>query len=337
MSLWIHWCNALWLLRPACSRTRSFMWFATAVAGLTVRTELLGVTTLAYHFWMMKMKPLRRKNGNQYPAKPVRVIVPPAPGSGVDAIVRMVAPKLSETWGQPVTVENHVGAGGTVGAGMVAKSPADGYTLLAHSSAHVVSAALRTNLPYDPLRDFVPIAPLTSQAYVLVVGKQAGIKTVGDLIAAAKSRPGELKFTSAGIGTGTHLMAEKFNVDAGVKMVHVPTAGAGAGNGSNRGTHHLLVLFDHARLAAHSRGQASCVRREQREAPERDAGEVPTVAEAGLPGYDSTLWYGVWAPAGTPNAVVEKIAKDVTLAPVLTHLRCDATPGFSGCCVHHVS
>ena len=249
-----------------------------------------------------------------YPAKPVRVIVPLAPGGGVDAIIRMVTPKLSETWGQSVTVENHVGAGGTVGSGMVAKSPADGYTLLASSSAHVVSVALRTNLPYDPLKDFVPISPLTSQAYVLVVGGQAGIKTVGELIAAAKSRPGELKFTSAGVGSGTHLMAEKFNVDAGVKMVHIPTAGAGAANDeviAGRITYWFssitpaLAHIREGRLLA--LGVSSAKRLSAMP-------KVPTVAEAGLPGFDSTLWYGVWAPAGTPTAVVEKIAKDIAHA-----------------------
>ena len=249
-----------------------------------------------------------------YPDKPVRVIVPLAPGGGVDAVIRMVTPKLSETWAQPVTVENHVGAGGTVGTGMAARSPADGYTLLSNSSAHVVSAALRTNLPYDPLKDFVPIAPLTSQAYVLVVGKQAGVKTVGDLIAAAKSKPGELKFTSAGIGSGTHLMAEKFNVDAGVKMVHVPTAGAGAANDeviAGRITYWFssitpaLPHIREGRLLA--LGVSSAKRLNAMP-------EIPTVAEAGIPGFDSTLWYGVWAPAGTPDAVVDKIAKDIARA-----------------------
>jgi tripartite-type tricarboxylate transporter receptor subunit TctC len=249
-----------------------------------------------------------------YPANPVRVIVPFAPGGGVDAIIRMVAPRLSDMWTQPVTVENHVGEGGALGTGMVARSAADGYTLLTSTSAHVVSAALRTNLPYDPLKDFVPIAPLTSQAYVLVVGKQAGIKTVGDLIAAAKSKPGELKFTSAGIGSGTHLMAEKFNVDAGVKMVHVPTAGAGAANEevvAGRITYWFssvtpaLPHIREGRLLA--LGVSSAKRLSAMP-------ELPTVAEAGLPGFDSTLWYGVWAPAGTPDAVVDKIAKDIARA-----------------------
>ena len=249
-----------------------------------------------------------------YPASPVRVIVPLAQGGGVDAVIRMVAPKLSESWGQPVTVENIVGAGGTAGSGMVAKSAADGYTLLVNSNAHVVSAALRTNLPYDPLKDFVPVAPLTSQAYVLVVGKESGIKTVRELIAAAKSKPGELKFTSAGIGSGTHLMAEKLNVDAGVKLVHVPTAGASAANDeviAGRITYWFssitpaLAHIREGRLVA--LGVSSTKRLSTMP-------ELPTVAEAGVPGYDATLWYGVWAPAGTPAAVVDKISKDVARA-----------------------
>src|SRR5688572_19217574 len=165
-----------------------------------------------------------------YPSAPVRVIVPLAQGGGVDAVVRMVTPKLAEMWAQAVTVENHVGGGGSVGSSLVAKAPPDGQTLLGNSNAHVVSAALRTNLPYDPLKDFAPVAFLTGQGYVLVVGKDSGFKSVKDLIAASKSKPGELKFTSAGIGSGTHLMAEKFNVEAGIKMLHVPTAGAGAAN-----------------------------------------------------------------------------------------------------------
>ena len=246
-----------------------------------------------------------------YPAGPVRVIVPLAPGGGVDAIIRMVAPKLSESWGQPVTVENNVGAGGTLGTGMVAKSPADGHTLLANSSAHVVSAALRTNLPYDPLRDFVPVAPLTSQAYVMVVGKDAGIKTVRELIAAAKSKPGELKFTSAGIGSGTHLMAEKFNVDAGVKMVHVPTAGAGAANDeviAGRVTYWFSSITPALPHIREGRLLALGVSSAKRLSTMPD---LPTIAEGGVPGFDSTLWYGVWAPAGTPDAVVGRIAKDV--------------------------
>src|SRR5713101_8299376 len=157
-----------------------------------------------------------------YPSKPVRVIEPFGAGGGVDVIARAVSQKLSELWGQPVTVENHPGEGSTAAPALVAKAPADGYTLLVNTSAQAYSAALLKNLPYDPLKDFIPVAPLTSQPYVLVAGKLAGIITVGELVAAAKARPGQLKFGSSGMGTGTHLGVLKFNLEAGIKAVHVP-------------------------------------------------------------------------------------------------------------------
>src|SRR5216684_4198667 len=157
-----------------------------------------------------------------YPAKPLRIIEPFGAGGGPDIIARAISPKLTALWGQPVTVENHPGAGSTAAPALVAQSPADGYTLLVNTSAQAYSAALLKNLPYDPLDDFIPVAPLTSQPYVLVAGTSAGIASVRDLIAAAKSKPGELKFGSAGIGTGTHLGAEKFNLATGIKAVQVP-------------------------------------------------------------------------------------------------------------------
>src|SRR6266567_8251111 len=143
------------------------------------------------------------QSSQDYPTKRVRVIEPFGAGGGPDLMARAVSPRLSELWGQPVTVENHPGAGSTAAPALVAKSPADGYTLLVNTSALVYSAALLKNLPYDPLKDFTPVAPLTSQPYVLVAGKSTGITTIGELIAAAKAKPGRLKFGSAGLGTAT--------------------------------------------------------------------------------------------------------------------------------------
>ena len=162
----------------------------------------------------------------EYPTKPVRLIEPFGAGGGPDLIARALGHELSGWWGQPVTVENHPGAGSTAGPALVARSPADGYTLLVSTSAQAYSAALLKNLPYDPLKDFIPVAPLTSQPYVIVAGKLAGITTVRELVAAAKAKPGELKFGSTGMGTGTHLGLEEFNLAAGIKGVHVP-AGPG--------------------------------------------------------------------------------------------------------------
>ena len=162
------------------------------------------------------------QSAQYYPAKPVRLIEPFGVGGGPDLVARAVSRKLSEFWGQPVTVENHPGAGSTAAPALVAKSLPDGYTLLVTTSALPYSAALLKNLPYDPLKDFIPVAPLTSQPYVLVTGKSSGIHTVRELVAAAKAKPGNLKFGSAGIGTGTHLGVEKLNLAAGIKAVHVP-------------------------------------------------------------------------------------------------------------------
>jgi tripartite-type tricarboxylate transporter receptor subunit TctC len=171
------------------------------------------------------------------------------------------------------------------------------------------------------LKDFTPVALLTRQAYVLVVGKETGFTSVGDLIAAAKSKPGELKFTSAGVGSGTHLMAEKFNVDAGIKLVHVPTAGAGAANNevvAGRITYFFSSLtpaLPHIREGRLVALGASGSRRLA------TMPELPTIAESGLPGFDATLWYGVWAPAGTPAPVVERVSGDIARVLEMSDVR----------------
>ena len=249
-----------------------------------------------------------------WPTEPVHLIAPFAPGGIVDAITRIIAPKLSEMWHQPVLVENVVGGGGAVGTDKVAKSSANGYTLLSSSNSQVISAALRTNLPYDPLKDFVPVAPLIRQAYVLAVGKPTGVNTVRELIAAAKAKPGELTFTSSGTGSGTHLMGEKFNLDAGIKMGHVPMSGgtdtydaliAGRVTYWFTPVTSALLHLREGRLVALGVSGA----RRMNAIP-----DVPTIAEAGLTGFESTLWFGIWAPAGTPIAVVDKIAADIAQA-----------------------
>src|SRR5713226_8015237 len=235
-----------------------------------------------------------------YPAKPVRIIDPFGAGGGPDLLARTLAPKLSELWGQPVTVENHPGAGATTGPAQVAKSPADGYTLLINTSAQAYSAAFLKNLPYDPLKDFIPIAPLTSQPYVLVAGKAAGVTTVGELIAAAKAKPGELKFGSTGMGTGTHIGVEKFNQAAGIKALHVPplpsdsNADTIANAISGRFTYYLVPIslaLPHICDGTLVALGVSTARRSPL------LPEVPTIAEAGVAGFDFPIWYGLWVPA----------------------------------------
>ena len=258
--------------------------------------------------------PLMLQSAQDYPAKPVRVIEPFGVGGGPDLVARAVSRKLSELWGQPVTVENHPGAGSTAAPALVAKSLPDGYTLLVTTSALPYSAALLKDLPYDPLKDFIPVAPLTSQPYVLVTGKSSGIHTVRELVAAAKAKPGNLKFGSAGIGTGTHLGVEKLNLAAGIKAVHVPAkpgeaitdivASMVAGRAAYMMAPIPLVMADirAGRLRAlgvSTKGRSNLL------------SEVPTIAEAGVAGFDYPIWYGIWAPAGTPAEVVAKVAKDI--------------------------
>jgi tripartite-type tricarboxylate transporter receptor subunit TctC len=253
-------------------------------------------------------------SARDYPAKPVRIIEPFGAGGGPDLLARALAPKLSELWGQPVTVENVPGAGATAGPAQVAKSPSDGYTLLINTNAQAYSAALLKDLPYDPLKDFIPIIPLTSQAYVLVAGKATGVTTVGGLIAAAKAKPGELKFGSTGIGTGTHVGVEKFNQAAGINALHVPpspndsNADTIANAIAGRFTYYLAPIslaLPHIRDGTLVALGVSTARRSTL------LPEVPTMAEASVGRFDFPIWYGIWAPADTPTGVVDKLANDI--------------------------
>ncbi len=253
-------------------------------------------------------------SARDYPFKPVRIIEPFGVGGGPDLLARALAPKLSELWGQPVTVENIPGAGATAGPAQVAKSPADGHTLLINTNAQAYSAALLIKLPYDPLKDFIPIIPLTRQAYVLVTGKATGVTTIGGLIAAAKAKPGELKFGSTGIGTGTHVGVEKFNQAAEIKALHVPpspndsNADTIANAIARRFTYCLVPIslaLPHIRDGTLVALGVSTARRSTL------LPEVPTIAEASVARFDFPIWYGIWAPAGTSTGVVDKLANDI--------------------------
>ena len=268
--------------------------------------------------------PMMLQGSDDYPTKPVRILEPFGAGGGPDVIARAISPKLSEFLGQPVTVENHPGKGSTEAPSLVAKSAPDGYTLLVNTSAQAYSAALLKNLPYDPLKDFIPVAPLTKQPYVLVTGKTAGITTLGELIAAAKAKPGNLKFGSTGVGTGTHLGIEKFNLEAGIRAVHVPArlgeaiadviGDAVAGRTTYMMAPIQLALADIR--AGNLRALGVTTKKRSSLLP-----ELPTIAEAGVPGFDYPIWYGVWVPAGTPAGVVDKLAKDIARVLAAPDLR----------------
>ncbi|HEY3077797.1 MAG TPA: tripartite tricarboxylate transporter substrate binding protein [Burkholderiales bacterium] len=256
-----------------------------------------------------------------FPTKPVRVIVAFTPGGVTDIIARTLMPKLAELWGQPVVIENRPGAGGSLAAQVVARAPADGSVLLVHSSGYSINAALNPALPYDPRRDFVDVAPLASQAQVLVVNPASGIRSVAELIAAAKAKPGEVTYGSAGIGSGAHFNAEKFRIAAGIEVLHIPyKGGAEAINDTVAGR--LAFTFNTLTLALpYIRDGRVLVLGVS--SPQRTSllPEVPTIAESGVPGFEFTFWNGLWAPAGTPPTIVEKIARDLAQIVATAEMR----------------
>jgi tripartite-type tricarboxylate transporter receptor subunit TctC len=255
-----------------------------------------------------------------YPIKPVKVIVPYTQGSATDVLAHLVTAKLAAFWGQPVTVENRPGAGGSMGTAAVAKSAPDGYTLLVHSSSYAVNQATYASLPYSG-HDFVEIAPFASQPFTLVAGPAAGVKTVAALIAAAKAEPGQMKFASAGTGTSTHLIAERFAHAAGIKLQHVPFKG---GPGANAAVAAGKAAFWFPPTAIAIKGIEA-----GKFLPLGVTGatrsvllpQVPTLAEAGLPGFEAKVWWGMWAPAAIPVAVRLKLTKDVARALAATDLK----------------
>jgi len=253
----------------------------------------------------------------RYPLAPVRLIEPFGPGGGPDVVGRALAQRLSERWGQPVGVVNHPGAGATAAPALVAKAPADGYTLLVSTSGHAYSAAAASGLPFDPLRDFVAVSPLTSQGYVLVAGKPVAVRTLAELIAKQKANRDGLTFGSTGVGTGTHLGTEKLNHAAGIQAVHVPPSPGDAI--SNVIARVVEGEVDYAMspisIAAPYLSDGELVALGVSSACRSPLlPNVPTISEAGIAGYEFPIWYGIWAPACTPPGIVNKLAKDITAA-----------------------
>jgi tripartite-type tricarboxylate transporter receptor subunit TctC len=249
-----------------------------------------------------------------FPSKPIRIIVPFTPGSATDTMARPVADKLASAFGQPVIVENRPGAGGTIGIAALAKSPADGYTLAVVSTGHVVNPVLYANLPYDTLKDVSGVAPIAGQPCVLVVSPQLGVKTVKELVAAAKAKPGQLNYATAGTGSAAHICAEKFRVAAGIDAVHVPLKGSPESLTETMGgrtQYTWTPLSTAVGQIKDGRLLALAVSTAKR-SPQFP--EIPTIAEAGLPKAEFNFWVGMLAPAGTPREVLNRINAEVQKA-----------------------
>ena len=247
-----------------------------------------------------------------YPSRPIRIIVPYQTGGLPDLTARLVGPKLTEAWKQPVVVENRAGAGGIIGTNIVAKATPDGYTLLMPSSAHAALPAVHAKLPFDPLKDFAPITISASGAYALVVPASLGVKSVKELIALAKSKPGQLNFGSAGTGSGTHFAAELFKDLAKIDAVHVAYKGipdAMTDTLAGRVQFFMPPLASAVPLA--KEGKLVVLAVSQRVTGHES---IPTLADAGLPGYLWNAWSGLLAPAKTPRPVIEKLHREVARA-----------------------
>ena len=258
-----------------------------------------------------------------YPTKSVRVIVPFTVGSATDIMARTVSQKLSGLWGQPVMVENLTAAGIPAGTDVVAKAPKDGYTLLITGSTYAVLPVLYAKLPFDPLKDFIDIAFLASQPFVLVTSPSSGLKTVSELIASAKAKPGQLKYGAAGTGSGNHFAAERFNMEAGIKAVYVVYQGGPEVNAATM-SGQITYWFAPLAIALKPVAEGKLIALGVTSSKRNDKLPlVPTIAEAGITGYEESNWWGIWAPAGIPAPVADKLAKDVAQTLASPDLRAE--------------
>jgi tripartite-type tricarboxylate transporter receptor subunit TctC len=247
-----------------------------------------------------------------FPSKQVRIIVPQAPGGASDALSRIIAAKLGEKWGQQVIVENRPGAGGNIGTAEAAKAPADGHTLLlGYIGTHAINPSLYRNLPWDPIRDFAPVATLAAVPFVVAVNPNLGANTTQELIASARAAGGKLTYSSAGNGSVNHLLGEMFDSAAGVKMTHVPYKGAGPALADLIGGQVQVSFTSMPSVIGHVKGGKLRAIAVTSRARSDTMPELPTLAESGLPGFDVNPWFGLLAPAATPAAIVSQINREI--------------------------
>ncbi len=247
-----------------------------------------------------------------WPARPIRIIVPFAPGGPNDVLARLVGARFGEAFGQPAIIDNRGGAGGTIGAEATARSPADGYTLAMGGSSNLaVAPSLYAKLPYDPLRDFTPVANIARVPYLLVINPRVPARTVKELVAMARAKPGYLNYGSSGVGSMSSLAAEWFNASAGTRIVHIPFKGTAPALTEVIAGSVDLMMADMGLALAHAK--AGRMRALAITTPRRSptAPDIPTVAEAGLPGFEMSPWFGLVGPAGVPREIVERLNREV--------------------------
>jgi tripartite-type tricarboxylate transporter receptor subunit TctC len=249
-----------------------------------------------------------------WPSKPLRAVVPFAAGSSTDIVPRVVFEQLSQQLGHPVVVENRAGAGGTIGTASVAKADPDGYTILVSGSAHTIAPALYPKLSYDPERDFAAVTPLGISSNVLVVSPAKGFKTVGDLVAAGKAKPGALSFSSVGVGSATHLSAERFRMSAGIEALHVPFKGGAEAMSEVIAGRVDFFLGPPALVAPHVREGTLIALLVNGNSRTASLPDVPTAREAGFNDAEYPIWYGLFTPARMPRDIVDRLHDETVKA-----------------------
>jgi tripartite-type tricarboxylate transporter receptor subunit TctC len=249
-----------------------------------------------------------------FPDRLVKLVVPTPPGGGTDVIARIIAPKLSEIWGQPVIIENRGGGGGNIGAITVASSPSDGYTLfVSHGGVLTINPVVFSKLNFDPVRDFVPVTQMAATTYVLTVNPNYEAQSVAELVRLAKSKPGELNWASSQVATADHLAGEQFQLSTGVRMTHVPYKGSQEAMVDLLSGRIQVAIFSLPIALPYITGgrlRALGVMDDQRS---KLAPDIPTLAEGGVPNATMLTWYGVWAPANTPAAIVDRLQRDISM------------------------
>jgi tripartite-type tricarboxylate transporter receptor subunit TctC len=261
-------------------------------------------------------------HAQSYPSKSIRYVVPYAPGGSTDIVARVLALKLSEAMGQQVVVDNRPGAGGAIGADIVAKSPPDGYTMVtAVTSIMAINQFLYRKLPYDPEKDFAPVTQVGSLPLILVIHPSLPAKNVREFIAIAKAKPGQLNYGSSGVGTATHMTTELFKAMAGVDLVHIPYKGSGQVMGDVIGGQ-LALIFDQI-VSSLPHVQSGKLRMLAITSAKRfpSLPDLPTIAESGVPGYESISWAGVAVPAGTPKEIVARLHAEIVKVLAMPDIR----------------
>ena len=257
-----------------------------------------------------------------YPSQTIKIVVPFPPGGGVDVVARVIAPRLGELLGQSVIIENRGGAGGSVGATFVAQAPREGYTLLmGTASTHGTNPNVYTKLGYDPVRDFAPVALITSAPLMLVANNDVPVKTAADLVALAKAKPGGLSFGSYGNGSSNHLVAELFNTMAGIETSHVPYRGSAPMMTDVIGGRIQFAFDGVASTLGYVRGNTVRLLGVSTAKRSPVLPDEPTISESAVPGFAATVWFGLFAPAGTPAAVVELLNGKINAALAMADVR----------------